>query len=65
MGADVVLDFTQVDVVAEVQRLTGGGADVTIEALGTQGTFESAALPATRRHPFEPWRVFRQARDAV
>ena len=42
MGADVVLDFTQVDVVAEVMRLTGGGADVTIEALGTQGTFENA-----------------------
>jgi threonine dehydrogenase-like Zn-dependent dehydrogenase len=31
-----------VDVVAEVQRLTGGGADVAIEALGTQQTFESA-----------------------
>jgi alcohol dehydrogenase len=42
MGADIVLDFTQVDVVAEVKRLTGGGADVTIEALGTQGTFENA-----------------------
>ena len=42
MGADVALDFTQVDVVAEVKRLTGGGADVTIEALGTQGTFENA-----------------------
>jgi len=42
MGADVVLDFTQVDVAAEVKRLTGGGADVTIEALGTQGTFENA-----------------------
>jgi threonine dehydrogenase-like Zn-dependent dehydrogenase len=42
MGADVVLDFSQVDVVAEVLRLTGGGADVTIEALGTQGTFENA-----------------------
>src|SRR5688572_10796568 len=41
MGADVVLDFTQIDVVAEVKRLTGGGADVTIEALGTQGTFEN------------------------
>ena len=36
MGADVVLDFTTVDVVAEVKRLTGGcGADVAIEALGT------------------------------
>lgn len=42
MGADIVLDFTQVDVVAESKRLTGGGADVTIEALGTQGTFENA-----------------------
>ncbi len=42
MGADVVLDFRQVDVVAEVKRLTGGGADVAIEALGTQQTFESA-----------------------
>ena len=42
MGADVALDFTQVDVVAEVKRLTGGGADVTVEALGTQGTFDSA-----------------------
>lgn len=42
MGADVVLDYRAVDVVAEVKRLTGGGADVTIESLGTQGTFENA-----------------------
>lgn len=42
MGADVALDYRSVDVVAEVRRLTGGGADVAIEALGTQGTFESA-----------------------
>lgn len=42
MGADVVLDFREVDVVSEVLRLTGGGADVAIEALGTQTTFESA-----------------------
>src|SRR6476469_411859 len=42
MGADVALDFTKVDVVEEVKRLTGGGADVTVEALGTQGTFENA-----------------------
>src|SRR5437667_73317 len=39
MGADVVLDYRQVDVVAEVKRVTGGGADVSIEALGTQQTF--------------------------
>ena len=43
MGADVALDFTNVDVVEEVKRLTRGfGADVAIEALGTQQTFESA-----------------------
>jgi threonine dehydrogenase-like Zn-dependent dehydrogenase len=42
MGADVTLDFRYVDVVAEVKRLTGGGCDVAIEALGTQQTFERA-----------------------
>lgn len=42
MGADVALDFRELDVVAEVKRLTGGGSDVAIEALGTQQTFESA-----------------------
>ena len=42
MGADVTLDYRDVDVVAEIKRLTGGGADVAIEALGTQQTFESA-----------------------
>lgn len=43
MGADVVLNQNEVDVVAEIKRLTGGkGVDVAIEALGTQATFESA-----------------------
>ncbi|MEP7337832.1 MAG: alcohol dehydrogenase catalytic domain-containing protein [Acidobacteriota bacterium] len=42
LGADVTLNFKEVDVAAEVKRLTGGGADVAIEALGTQQTFESA-----------------------
>lgn len=42
MGADVVLDYREADIVAEVKKLTGGGADVTIEALGTQETFEGA-----------------------
>ena len=41
MGADVVLDYKQQDVVAEIKKLTGGGADVAIEALGTQATFEN------------------------
>lgn len=42
MGADVAVDYRDIDVVAEIKRLTGGGADVTIEALGTQETFENA-----------------------
>jgi alcohol dehydrogenase len=42
MGADVVLNFKEQDVVAEIKRLTGGGVDVAIEALGTPGTFENA-----------------------
>ena len=43
MGADVTLNFRNVDVVAEVMKLTGGkGADSSIEALGTQATFAQA-----------------------
>jgi 2-desacetyl-2-hydroxyethyl bacteriochlorophyllide A dehydrogenase len=43
MGADLVLDYTKVDVVSEIRRLTHGrGVDVAIEALGTQPTFENA-----------------------
>lgn len=41
MGVDVVLDHRQIDVCAEIHRLTGG-VDVAIEALGTQTTFENA-----------------------
>jgi alcohol dehydrogenase len=41
IGADVVLDYRHSDVIAEVKKLTDGGADVAIEALGTQQTFES------------------------
>jgi 2-desacetyl-2-hydroxyethyl bacteriochlorophyllide A dehydrogenase len=43
MGADIVLNQNEVDVVEEIKRLTGGkGVDVAIEALGTQATFENA-----------------------
>jgi threonine dehydrogenase-like Zn-dependent dehydrogenase len=42
MGADVVLNHKEQDVVAEIRRMTGGGVDVAIEALGQQATFESA-----------------------
>src|SRR3984893_5785447 len=43
MGADIVLNQNEVDVVAEIKRLTDGkGVDVAIEALGTQATFENA-----------------------
>ncbi|HET7458197.1 MAG TPA: alcohol dehydrogenase catalytic domain-containing protein [Gemmatimonadaceae bacterium] len=42
MGADVTIDPRDLDVGAEVRKITGGGVDVAIEALGTQGTFEGA-----------------------
>jgi threonine dehydrogenase-like Zn-dependent dehydrogenase len=42
LGADIVVDYTKVNPVDEIMRLTNGqGADVAIEALGTQQTFES------------------------
>lgn len=42
MGVDVVLDCHGVDAVREINRLTGGGVDASIEALGEQTTFDSA-----------------------
>lgn len=42
MGADHVIDFSRVDPVAEVMKITDGrGVDVAIEALGRQETFEA------------------------
>lgn len=43
MGADVTLNFNKVDVVSEILKITKGrGVDSSIEALGTQTTFEQA-----------------------
>ncbi|OYX12971.1 MAG: alcohol dehydrogenase [Rhizobiales bacterium 32-66-8] len=43
MGADLTVDFSKVDPVEEIMRLTDGrGVDVSIEALGRQETFEAA-----------------------
>jgi alcohol dehydrogenase len=42
MGADVVLNHNEQDVIAEIRRLTDGGVDVAIEALGQSQTFENA-----------------------
>jgi len=42
-GASIAIDPTAGDVVADIKGLTEGrGADVTIEALGRQDTFEAA-----------------------
>lgn len=41
MGVDVLLNYREQDVLAEIKKLTNGGADVAIEALGTQETFEN------------------------
>jgi threonine dehydrogenase-like Zn-dependent dehydrogenase len=38
----ILRGYRSTDVLPEVKRLTGGGADVAIEAPGTQQTFESA-----------------------
>jgi threonine dehydrogenase-like Zn-dependent dehydrogenase len=41
-GADIAVDHTRVNPVDEIMRLPNGqGADVALEALGTQRTFES------------------------
>ncbi len=43
MGADVTINFREIDAVDEILRLTDGrGVDVAIEALGLQSTFEAA-----------------------
>lgn len=43
LGASHVVDFSKVDPVDEIMRITDGrGVDVAIEALGTQPTFEAA-----------------------
>jgi alcohol dehydrogenase len=43
LGADEIVDFSKVNVVDEIMRLTDGrGVDVAIEALGRQETFETA-----------------------
>ena len=43
LGADHLVDFSRVNPVQEIMRLTDGrGVDVATEALGTQATFESA-----------------------
>ncbi len=43
MGADHVIDFSKVDPVDEISRITEGrGVDVAIEALGKKQTFEAA-----------------------
>ena len=42
-GASITIDPAGVDVVADIKQLTEGrGADVAIEALGRQDTFEAA-----------------------
>jgi alcohol dehydrogenase len=43
LGADHVIDFKRADPVEEIMKLTDGrGVDASVEALGTQKTFENA-----------------------
>ena len=48
MAADVTLRLRVADVVAEGERLTGGGADLAIEAFGGPQTFESSVCSRRR-----------------
>jgi len=42
LGAEVTVDGREVDVATSVRELTGGGADVSIEALGSRATLTDA-----------------------
>jgi D-arabinose 1-dehydrogenase-like Zn-dependent alcohol dehydrogenase len=44
LGADVALNATEVDVPAEVQAITNGGADVSADALGSAETCQNSVL---------------------
>ncbi|WP_199256758.1 zinc-binding dehydrogenase [Alteribacillus sp. YIM 98480] len=49
MGADIALNFTEVDVVEEIMKLSQGrGVDIAIEALGKEETFQNC-LKVIRR----------------
>jgi len=74
MGADITLNFRQVDVVDEIMKITGGrGVDASIEALGTQTTFEAAlndlrsgtARVEARRYVIQPRRLFERSEDSA
>ena len=55
MGADVVLNYKEQDVVAEIKRLTGGGADVAIEALGSRRRSRTACAASARAARSRAW----------
>ena len=65
MGADHIVDFTAVDPVEEILRLTDGrGVDVAIEALGRQANLRSrAASVAARWHALLPRGLFERPHD--
>lgn len=42
MGLDAVIDYSQQDVVAEVRRITGGGADVVYDSTYRQASYEQS-----------------------
>ncbi|WP_054948729.1 2,3-butanediol dehydrogenase [Numidum massiliense] len=42
VGADIVLDPTEIDVVEEIHRLTGGGVDISFEVAGIEEVLNQA-----------------------
>ena len=49
LGADFIINSSTEDPVARIQEITGGGADVGVDALGSQMTSTQSILSLTRR----------------
>ena len=49
IGADVTINSSEADVLAQINQITGDGADVSIDALGSQATSTQSILSLRRR----------------
>jgi alcohol dehydrogenase len=49
LGADVAINSSETDVLAQITQITGEGADVSIDALGSQPTSTQSILSLRRR----------------
>jgi len=49
LGADIVINSKSVDAVVQIHEITGDGADIAVDALGTQATATQSVLSLRRR----------------